>query len=387
MQDLRLKQISKLSKNSRFSHLLILSFALLSMLIVAIPSFAHETGKQSSLEPVGKMHELRASHTATLLPNGKVLVAGGFKKVRTYDQVYFNSAELYDPKTKSFTAAGSLKVARCGHTATLLPNGKVLIAGGNNEQTLASAEVFDPQSKSFTLVGEMTVPRGGHTATLLKNGNVLIVGGGSEAWQSAELFNPTRQRFEPTGGLAANRLGHTATLLPDGKVLIIGGTDSERRSSKVFASAELYDPTKWKFTPTGNLTEVRYKHAAVPLQDGTVLIVGGSDERDWRGQSSSAELYDAKRGIFSRIHDMQAKRFKLPHGITSLTDGTILISGGAKKVEVYDFKTGAFDSVAQFDEPHYYSSATLLPDGSVLIAGGYNTSPQSTDKAWVYRKL
>ena len=367
----------------RFAYQMILLYIMTT--IVLAYTIADE--KEHALKPIGKMHELRASHTATLLPNGKVLIAGGFKKVRTFDQIYFNSAELYDSELHTFTPTGNLNVARCGHTATLLPSGKVLIVGGGNDQSLASAELYDSQTATFTPMGMMAVSRQGHTATLLKNGSVLIVGGNRDEKHSAEIFNGKLERFEPTGNLNTNRVGHTATLLPDGRVLIAGGAKTEERGRVVLASAELYDPAAGSFTPTGHMTMVRYKHAAILLPDSAVLIIGGSDEHDWRGQYNSAEVYDTKHGAFSRIRDMEGKRFKFPDAVTLLNDGTILVAGGGKKVEIYDPKAGAFTSVAQFDEPHFYATTTLLPDGSVLIAGGYNTQPQSTDKVWIYKKM
>ncbi len=350
--------------------------------LVATPG----SGKSGRLTSVGRMHDLRASHTATLLPNGKVLIVGGFKKVRTYDQVYFNSAELYDPQTQTFAATGNLNVARCGHTATLLPDGTVLIAGGGNDAPLASAELYDPRTGSFTLVGEMAVPRQGHTATLLKDGNVLIVGGSQAEKRSAEIFDTKTQRFKLTGVSAMDRVGNTATLLPDGRVLIAGGAIKEGRRWKVLSSAEFYNPQKGTFVSTGSMTMVRYKHGAILLPDSTVLIVGGSDERDWQGQYNTAEFYDTKHGTFSRLEDMKGKRFKLPNGISLLNDGTALISGGSNQVEVYNPRRKVFSSVATFREPHFFATATLLTDGSVLISGGYNTQPQSTDEAWVYKQ-
>ena len=341
--------------------------------------------EEGSLTAVGKMHELRGSHTATLLPNGKVLVAGGFKKDRTYSQIYFKSAELFDPRTQIFELTGNLNASRCGHTATLLANGKVLIVGGGDDRPLSSAEIYDPQTERFTSVGEMAVPRQGHTATLLTDGNVLIVGGTQDAYHGAELFNAKTMRFESTGLPRFIRLAHSATLLPDGRVLVVGGAVNEERGHKVLQSAEIYDPKKREFAATGKMSMVRYKHAAAMLPDGSVFIIGGSDEHDWDGQYKSAEIFDPKKGSFTRIGDPRAKRFKLPGAITLLKDGSILIAGGSNYIERYDPKARAFSTVAELEEPNFYSTATLMADGAVLIAGGYNTQPQSTDKAWLYK--
>lgn len=346
---------------------------------------APHAGAGGALERIGRMHEMRASHTATVLPNGKVLIVGGFKKVQTFGQEYSNTAELYDPHTRSFAPAGTLKVARCGHTATLLESGEVLIVGGSNGQLLSSAELYDSRKGVFTLIGGMSVAREGHTATLLKNGKVLIVGGCNDGVHDAELYNTKRQRFETTGKMSTRRFAHTATLLLNGKVLVTGGSDDLRRNRKVLATAEVYDPEEGIFTLSGSMSFARYKHAAVLLRDGRVLIAGGSDERDWQGQLNSAESYDTNRGEFTRTQDMQAKRFKLPHGVTLLKDGTVLLSGGSKRVELFEPAAGTFADVARFDEPHFYQTAILLPDGTVLIAGGYNDQPQSTDQVWLYQ--
>lgn len=341
-------------------------------------------GTKDSLRPAAQMHEMRASHSATLLLDGKVLIAGGFKKVHTYAQEYFSNSELYDPATNTFTSGGALTTARCGHTATLLHDGKVFIAGGGNDQPLAGCEIYDPGKNLFTATGSMSIPRQGHTATQLQNGNVLVVGGGS-AKSTAEIFNVTTGRFEPTGNLHQNRNGHSATLLPDGRVLIVGGATGEERGRTVLSSAEIFDPATGKFTKTASMSTNRYKHAAILLPDSTVLIVGGSNEHDWTGQYNSAELFHARRNAFSRVGDMAGKRFKLPNGVTMLQDGSVLVAGGGRTIELYNRASHSFSPVAQFDEPHFYSTVTRLNDGNVLIAGGYDTRPQSTDNVWIYK--
>jgi WD40 repeat protein len=375
------------SRFSGFKQHRALAIGVLLVMALNTSGIAGVPANAGGLSTVGRMHEMRGSHSATLLPNGKVLIAGGFKKVRVYDQAYFDSAELYDPRTMTFAPTGSLKVARCGHSATLLQDGKVLIAGGGGDQPVSSAEIYDPQTGTFALVGSMSVPRQGHAATVLKNGNVLITGGTADAGHSAEIFNVKTRRFESTGRMTALRQAHTATLLPDGRVLIAGGTSGEGENSHlVYAAAELYDPRTGRFTSTGAMTVKRHKHGALLLPDGTVLIAGGSDEQDWRGQYNTAELYDIGKGTFSRTADMEAKRFKISNSLVMLNDGTVLISGGAKMVEVFEPGRKSFSLVAQFEEPHFYSCSTLLPDGTVLITGGYNTVPQSTDQAWLYTR-
>ena len=167
------------------------------------------------------MHIGRENHTATLLDNGKVLVAGGFD----------NTAELYDPVAKTFSNTGGLSTARQFASANLLPNGQVLVAGGLAGGTtgIGTAELYDPAAQTFSLTGNLNTARGAHTGTLLTDGTVLIAGGfnvnvtPSDILASAEIYNPSTSTFTNTGSLTANRWQHTATLLNDGSVLIAGG--------------------------------------------------------------------------------------------------------------------------------------------------------------------
>jgi WD40 repeat protein len=328
------------------------------------------------------MHESRASHSATLLPSGKVLIAGGFKKGPDgHSQIYFHSTELYDPGTRVFSPTGNLNFARCGHTATLLTDGKVLITGGNNDDILSSAELYDPSTGTFALLGDMAVGREGHTATLLGDGTVLIAGGSTNGQASAELFRQSTRRFEPTGNLSMYRGGQTATLLVDGRVLLTGGSG---KGHETLATTDLYDPGTRTFTPSGTMNVVRRKHAAVRLSSGNVLVVGGSDNRDWSGKYRSAEIYDVSTGTFTGVSDMGSERFKLPRAIALLRNGEVLVCGGSTEVEIYDPIRMHFRSVSQFENPHYFSTATVLPDGCVLILGGYDNTLRSTEKAWLF---
>ncbi len=220
--------------------LVLLSLLLVVLGLLRSVEVAHASGSGTWMT-TGSLSVARDAHTATLLPNGKVLVAGGLGS-----SVVLASAELYDPSFGTWTTTGSMNMARVEHTATLLPNGKVLVAGGVSSTggvtgcCLASAELYDPSTSSWTFTGSMTGARELHTATLLPNGKVLVAGGFSSSGAplaSAELYDPSLGTWTTTGSLSVARAGHTATLLPNGQVLVAGGQSSTGIST---ASAELY---------------------------------------------------------------------------------------------------------------------------------------------------
>lgn len=334
------------------------------------------------LLPVASLQEKRASHTATLLPDGKVLIVAGFRKgPDTYSQLYSNTAEIYDPARRKFTYTGSLHVARCGQTATLLAGGKeVLITGGNNDhERLASAELYDVQTGRWTQLPDMLAGREGHKAILLKNDKVLIIGGTADPQSAVELFDPSTRKFEKTGP-APYDPGSAAVVLADGRILLAGG----RRGRQPVQFAIIYDPLSNRFTKAGDMSVVRYKYGAALLPDGKALIIGGSNNLDWRGKYSSTELFDPKTNGFTRGPELNFERFKLTNAVITLKNGDILVMGGDKHIEQLHPAEGRFQVMATLDQPYYYSTATLLPGSAVLMTGGYGNDAQPTDKAWVY---
>jgi hypothetical protein len=369
------------------------SLVLLSAVCVFAPSCkAHVNSQQTrgvreagTVNSVRGMGSGRAAHTATLLPDGNVLVAGGL----TGDEHSLASAEVFNPATTAFAPAGNMNVPRSGHTATLLPNGKVLIAGGYNGSYLASAEFFDLATGTFTPAGRMVTARSGHVAMLLRNGKVLLAGGTGVGWTflaDAELYDPATNTFTATGSMATARESHTATLLANGKVLIAGGHRGRRPSVTIYSSAEIYDPAAGAFTAAGNMTRVRHKHEATLLADGRVLIAGGSDERDGRGAYTSAEIYNPATGAFTVTGNMNAARYKLQGTSVLLNDGKVLIAGGADRAEVFDPATNTFSYAAgSLGTARLFATATRLQNGQVLITGGYDDNNAVSSNAWIYR--
>jgi Galactose oxidase, central domain len=212
-----------------------------------------------------------------------------------------------NPQLGSVSPAAPMLNPRSGHSATLLPDGRILIVGGmrRNQNFYKSAELYDPATDKFTVIARMTTRRGRPSATFLDSGDVLIAGGADHdtpgGVASAEIFHAATLTFEPVGSLHYAGICHTATVLNDGRILIAGG-----RGESVTATAELYDPQSRQFVQTGSMLTARYKHTAGLLPDGRVLIAGGADDRDWRGTMSSAETYDAHIGKFTAASPMNA---------------------------------------------------------------------------------
>jgi hypothetical protein len=328
----------------------------------------------------GSMTVGRDGPTATPLKDGRVLVAGG-KVARGLVQERTPSAELYDPATGKFSATGSMTDARWGHTATLLRDGRVLVVGGadlsDGYDNLKSAELYDPATGKFTLTGSMAAGRADQTATLLKDGRVLVAGGtNSIGLDSAEIYNPSTGKFTPTGSMTTARQDHAATLLADGRVLVAGGTANGKVGPfGPLATAELYDPATGKFTATGSMAAPRQDAVATPLGNGRVLVAGGD-----AGPATSADLYDPAAGAFGPPASM-ATGFQ-PLNATTLPDGRALVVGwtlygGGIVAELYDPATarvsqaGSLTPVAGIS---FGQVAALLADGRVLVLGGTQQS-------------
>jgi hypothetical protein len=334
----------------------------------------------------GSMGQARWFHTATLLKNGLVLIAGGASGDAAA------SAELYNPATGTFSPTGDMKVARSHHTATLLEDGRVLITGGVNAAlaVLASAEIYNPSTGTFALTNPLITGRAYHTATLLPNGTVLIVGGRNAAGrylQTAETYSSTIGRFSSTGGLQYARGWHTATSLADGRVLVAGGANS----SGVLASAEVY--SGGMFTLAGWMYQGRGGAAASLMPNGDVLVSAGYAYCPGVSQIPSgmacidtglttAELFHPGPDVFTRTVGPLA----VGRGAATLTmasavlpDGRVLVPGGGlhngssiASAELYNPTTGVFIAAGSMNDARSCHTVTRLPNGKILVTGGYD---------------
>jgi hypothetical protein len=342
----------------------------LAVTLVLCTGFMPSLLRANSFLSTDSLSTTRANHTATLLPNGKVLVAGGSNNFETTE-----SAELYDPVTGTWTKTGASFSARTRHTATLLPNGKVLVAGGEGP-TPPGGELYDPATGVWTLTTSLSNSRINHTATLLPNGKVLFVGGskpGVDWLASAELYDPATETWTHTGGLATARHSHTAILLPNGKVLVAGGNNGASTDS-----AELYDPVTGIWTATGSLVTGRRSHTATLLPNGKVLVAGGFANTS----IPDAEIYDPATGSWTATGSLITARASSK--ATLLPSGKVLVAGGfaltfsqgaflneyPKGGELYDPTTGIWTAAGSLDSARYHHTATLLNNGMVLFTGG-----------------
>lgn len=332
--------------------------------------------------PVSNLKAARSRHQAVLLRDGTVLVIGGWNS-----GAFRVDSEIYDPVADMWHDGGPLMSLRSGFTTTVLHDGRVLVAGGVVWtvdapccEPVTVAEIYDPATRTWSATGPMVAGRSGHTATLLRDGRVLIAGGDTASERSkSELFDPLSLTFSPTGALVVPRYEHTATLLDDGTVLVARGSNDGDLSTTL-TPAERYDPITGEWRLTGSSARGSVFHAAARLADGRVLVTGGyPGGMGGAAPVANAEIYDPTSERWTRAEDMPNRREF--HTAVTLGDGRVLLAGGI--VVARDFRTLLSDSVITFDPasgrwveneplafPRYDHTATLLNDGRVLIVGG-----------------
>ena len=325
----------------------------------------------------GSFGEARGFHTATILANAQVVMVGGAPSLPLSSAL--SSVEIHDPAVgKWLTQGASPNTPRYDHTATLLTNGKVLIAGGRDSTgALKSAEIYDPATDTWKPTADMNVARGDHTATLLRNGKVLVTGGSSSSGtlDTAEVYDPATSSWLLTTNIMPNkRADHTATLLADGKVLAVGGWNTS--ATNVIRGCDVYDPATNSWTTAGTLVTARRFHSATMLFDGRVLAAGG----DTSAALKTSELYDPATNKWTQqTSQMHVGHFR--HTATLLPNGKVLIVSGLQSTTG---SPSSFSGSANLFDPANQQwtsatapagrdehTATLLANGKVLIVGGY----------------
>ena len=298
----------------------------------------------------------RADHTATLLADGRVLVAGG----RDPGDDPLVTAELFDPETGSWSAAADMPTGHEGHTATPLPDGRVLVVGDEG------SELYDPGTNSWRSTDPVTSPS---TATLLADGRVLVT---SSRAPNAQLYDPADDSWSNAGLMVQTPgFNHVATLLPDGSVLVAGG---EVPPGAALGMTELYDPVTDCWIATGDSAVPPRSHTATLLPDGEVLDVG------WAvGDVPFGELYDPDSGTWSSIE----LPVRLPYSAATaplLHDGSVLFIGVDGSTALYDWARASWATGSPMTQGRVEPTVTVLTSGDVLVAGGVDgrlESPQS----------
>ena len=320
----------------------------------------------------GSMSVGRFNPTANLLGSGKVLVVGG----SSLGFQALGTAELYDPVSTTWSSAGTLPADGVYHTSTLLLDGTVLVAGGRSFADaalgdMASTAIYNPVANTWSAGASMANARDSHTATLLLNGKVLVAGGesGITPLASAEIYDPVAQTWSSAGSMTNARANHTATLLPNGQVLVAGGTGAAG------TSAEIYDPTSNTWSVVGNLTTARSYFTATLLNNGTVLAAGGNG-------ASSAEIYDPVATTWSPVASMSTVRAE--QTATLLGNGTVLVAGGAAtaSAEIYDPVANTWTLTTSMAYARGGAAAVLLQNGIVLVAGSDNNGGATCELYW-----
>jgi hypothetical protein len=352
----------------------------------------------------------RANHGAAELPDGRVLICGG--TVNANIGGVLSSAEVFDPSTQKFSPTGSMSVARMGQTATVLRNGKVLVVGGQRNigfrTALASAEIYDPATGAFQNTASMSVAREGHTATLLRDGRVLVAGGSSNGTvtiDSAEIYDPTAGQWISAGHMTVPREAHVAVLLGSGKVLIAGGGRGGMPGGYIsYQNGEIFDPTTGRFTAIADhMRSDRVGAAAVLLDTGKALIIGGKSGKVLYGPGArniasftpldTSEFFDPESMTF-----LPAAPMRVPHYLgtaTLLGNGHVLVVGGWRMqgnvivgmMDAEEFTPGMpgeYASVGPLHVGRLLNSATLLPDGDVMVAGGVDQNGKVTSSVSFY---
>jgi hypothetical protein len=332
----------------------------------------------------------RAVHAAVSLPDGRVALIGGCVIDGCDPGPGSRTVDIFDPRTNRVRLGGALAAARLGMAAVALPDGRILIAGGwSDGRVTASVEIFDPKTGTSAEVGRLRTPRGDVGHVTLRDGRVALIGGveGSRAVGDVDIFDPRTGRLTAGPPLLTPRATAMPVKLGDGRILVAGGAENAGTRRVPSAASEVADAMLTKWSATSPLAHARYKHAVVALADGRALVVGGSDARDRQGKIMAMEVFDGARNGFAPAGRTLRPRFKIGSGAVVLGDGRVFVGAGAEQPEIYDPRTkqGALVGV-QLGAVRSFATVSLLPDGRVLIAGGYEENSIAVSRGlWLVR--
>ena len=315
-----------------------------------------------------RMTQPRAVHRATLLLDGRVLVTGGCTESGCGGVGDARRSEVYDPG-HGLVADAVMATPRASGSATLLADGRVLLAGGypgEGRPPTASAEVYDPTTDAFAPVGDLAAPRADHSATLMPDGRVLLAGGSDRdgrALATTEYFDPGTGAFSPGPPLLRPRAAHVA-VLAGSRVVLLGGTEDTR----AIAATEVLDVRTGRWVAGPDLATPRVKLGAVAVGAGRVFVVGGATDTEGRSKLRSSEVVDVGSGTVTAGPDLSEGEYKLDGAVATLADGRIVVGGGSA-LEVYDARS--------------FRTVTAVGPDSVLVLGGYDASIEPTDAAYL----
>lgn len=355
------------------------------------PGSALEAGEARpvlGIEDGARLSSPRATHALVRLADGRMLAIGGCVAAGCEAGPASATLDIIAADGRRTIGTGRLLQPRVQPSAIALADGTVFILGGwIDGRVSAATEIFDPATGRSRAGPQLPEALAMPTLAALPDGNVLIAGGnnGRRVVAGAHRFDPRSGTLVRLGNLNVARAGATGTRLPDGRVLIAGGGDSESRNRHALASAELFDPATGSFAATGSLRDRRYKHGAVALPSGDVLIVGGSDERDYEGKLRSIERYDPATGRFTNAGNLIAPRFKLADALVLLGTGQLVVAGGDEYPEIFDPGTRKSLRLAtSLGGQWNYLTALAAANGSVFLAGGYSEgSIEPTARTWL----
>jgi large repetitive protein len=358
-----------------------------TLLRVVVGAAALVTVAYAQWDLTARLSVARTGHTATLLRDGRVLVAGGSPD---RGATCINTAEVYNPATGLWTPTSPMRAARCEHTATLTDDGtdRVVVTGGRSGNAtvtvfLATIEFYDPATNTWTTdsLDNMRSARAAHTATLMERGDILVTGGydGSGFLTSAEQYrvDTPLTPWNPVGDLKVARAYHTADLLPNGRVLLIGGTTTGNVATDTAEYCSNQAFCTWVRT-TNEMEVPRTGHASTVLKNGDVLVTGGFVDGE---ADNSAEVFDNTRFSYT-VNGLATPRAR--HAAVTLADGRVIVVGGVTgtgdtqdTVDFYNpdnriWTRGGFLTVLNVGRAGH--TATLLRTGRVLVAGGDNST-------------